>query len=109
MSNRYYSQFSDRKITAPTPPKDSRGGSNPPYPEKTFPWTKDIGDSGPKRNTIGVREVKAYAAQKLADDKGLSRHKAKKMLHEGEANDKPLTKKQRGLFGAIASGKSRRY
>lgn len=39
----------------------------------------------------------------------LSAAKAKKMLHEGKARGHKLTKKQRGLFGAIASGKSRRY
>lgn len=31
--------------------------------------------------------------------------KARTMLHEGQANGKPLTKAQRGLFGLIASGK----
>lgn len=78
MSNRYHTEFSDRKITAPTPTRDSRGGSTPPYPEKTFPWTKDLGDAGPRRNTVGFPEVKQYAAQKLADDNG----KIHKVMHE---------------------------
>lgn len=34
-----------------------------------------------------------------------TREKAKKMLHEGVANGRPLSAKQRGLFGIIASGK----
>lgn len=34
-----------------------------------------------------------------------TQEKAKKMLHEGTANGKPLSKAQRGLFGVIASGK----
>lgn len=33
-----------------------------------------------------------------------TKEKAKKMLHEGMANGKPLSKKQRGLFGILASG-----
>ncbi len=35
----------------------------------------------------------------------LSKHKAKEMLHHGEVHGEPLTEKQRGLFGLIASGK----
>lgn len=37
--------------------------------------------------------------------KKLTKIKAKKMLHEGMAKGRKLTKKQRGLFGIIASGK----
>jgi len=35
----------------------------------------------------------------------LSRSKAKTMLREGEARGHPLTEKQKGLFGLIASGR----
>ena len=35
----------------------------------------------------------------------LSKAKAKTMLREGETREHPLTEKQRGLFGLIASGK----
>lgn len=31
--------------------------------------------------------------------------KAKKILHDGKVKGKPLTKPQRGLMGAVASGK----
>ena len=78
MANKYYTEFSDRKITAPTPPRDQRGGTNPPYPERTHNWMKPEGSAGPKRNTIGVPEVKAYTVQKLADDKS----KIRKVMHE---------------------------
>lgn len=37
---------------------------------------------------------------------GLSREKAKKILKDGKVHGKPLTKKQRGLMGAKAAGKS---
>ena len=37
-----------------------------------------------------------------------TKKKAKEMLHHGEVHGKPLTKKQRGLFGVIASGKKPR-
>lgn len=37
-------------------------------------------------------------------DGGLTPYKAKKMLADGTANGKPLTDKQRGYFGLIASG-----
>ena len=40
--------------------------------------------------------------------KRLSAAKAGKMLHEGKANGRPLTKAQRGYFGAVASGKTPR-
>ena len=34
-----------------------------------------------------------------------SKAKAAEMLRHGEVNGKPLTEKQKGLFGLIASGK----
>lgn len=37
--------------------------------------------------------------------KGLGKSKARKMLKDGTAHGKPLTRKQEGLFGLIASGK----
>ena len=37
-----------------------------------------------------------------------TRTKAKEMLRHGEVHGKPLSKKQRGLFGAIAGGNSKR-
>lgn len=40
--------------------------------------------------------------------KHLTRAKAKKMLRHGKVRGKPLTKKQRGKFGAVAAGKSRK-
>ena len=36
--------------------------------------------------------------------KGLSQEKAKEILEHGEVHGKKLTKKQRGFFGARASG-----
>ncbi|ANS04532.1 hypothetical protein [uncultured Mediterranean phage] len=35
----------------------------------------------------------------------LTKKKARKILKDGTVHGKPLTKKQRGLFGATASGK----
>lgn len=93
MANKYWTEFSDRKITAPAPPKDQRGGSTPPYSEHTFPWPKDIGPSGPKRNTVGFPEVKAYPVQKLADDGGKMKRVSKKiskLMHEGEPQKKAV-------------------
>lgn len=37
-------------------------------------------------------------------DKPVSKAKARKILKDGSVRGKALTKKQRGLFGAIASG-----
>ena len=37
--------------------------------------------------------------------KGPSKRKARMMLKDDSANGQPLTSKQRGLFGIIASGK----
>ena len=36
--------------------------------------------------------------------KGLTKQKARKMLHDNSAQGYELTKKQRGLFGAVTSG-----
>lgn len=35
----------------------------------------------------------------------LNKKKAKEILHDGTVRGKPITKKQRGLMGLIASGK----
>lgn len=35
----------------------------------------------------------------------LTREKAKKILRDGTVHGRPLTKNQKGLFGAIAGGK----
>ena len=40
--------------------------------------------------------------------KSPSKAKARKILHDGSVRGKRLSKKQRGLFGAIASGKARK-
>lgn len=40
--------------------------------------------------------------------KRVTREKAKKILKDGEVKGKPLTEKQRKLFGAIAGGQKRR-
>ena len=40
----------------------------------------------------------------MAGKKKLTQHKAKKMLKEGKAQGKKLTKKQKGLFGLVAGG-----
>lgn len=39
---------------------------------------------------------------------GLTRAKARKMLHEGVAHGKPITEQQRKYFGAVASGYARK-
>ena len=44
----------------------------------------------------------------MAGKKGLSAKKARQMLHDDAAQGHPLTTKQRGYFGAVASGSSRR-
>ena len=38
----------------------------------------------------------------------LSKRKAREMLHHGEVHGESLTKKQRGYFGAVASGTARK-
>lgn len=45
----------------------------------------------------------------LMKKKGPSKEKAKKMLEHGEVKGKPLTQPQRGLMGALARGKSKKY
>ena len=41
--------------------------------------------------------------------KGLTRNKAAEILHHGSVRGHPITPKQRGLFGSIKSGKSRKF
>ena len=43
----------------------------------------------------------------MKHSKHLTVKKAKKMLKEGYAKGKKLTKKQKGLFGMIAAGKKK--
>jgi len=38
----------------------------------------------------------------------LTKKKARKILHDKKVKGKRLTKKQRGFFGAVASGKRRK-
>lgn len=45
------------------------------------------------------------AARKRAK---VSKAKAREILHHGSVHGRKLTKKQRGMFGAIASGKRRK-
>ena len=40
--------------------------------------------------------------------KKMTRRKARKILHDGTVHGRPLTEKQRGYFGAVASGKARK-
>jgi len=40
--------------------------------------------------------------------KGLTKEKARKILHDKEIKGKKITKKQRGYFGAVASGKAKK-
>jgi len=49
-----------------------------------------------------------HGTRASSDDVDLTRAKAKKMLKHGEVRGKRLTKKQKGLFGVIASGKKPR-
>ena len=46
---------------------------------------------------------------KKGKKKGISKSKAREMLHDGTVHGKPLTEAQRGLFGIIASGKKPRF
>lgn len=43
--------------------------------------------------------------KEMAKNKTVSPAKAKEILRDGTAHGKKLTKKQKGLFGVIASGK----
>lgn len=113
MPNRYYSNFNG-KLSAPTPTKDQRRAGSPPYPEKTFAWTKDLGPTGPKRNTVGFPEVKQYAAQKLADDSGkmkkvMGEYKEGK-LHSGSKQGPKVKSRSQAIAIAMhESGKSKKY
>jgi len=51
---------------------------------------------------------KAHKKTVGSKKKGLSRAKARKMLHEGKAQGHALTKRQRGYFGAVASGANKK-
>ena len=63
---------------------------------------------GPKRNTLGWPEPHVYVSQMLADDKALTKRKAKQMLLDNSAQGHPLTEKQKEYFGAVAGGNSRK-
>lgn len=58
---------------------------------KTKNWPKAPGPKGPRFNKVGFKEVKAYAAQDLADDRGMRvSKKISKLRHEGEPEKKAV-------------------
>ena len=92
------------------PPK-AKGGTatavGGPRPDSTASWPGNPG----KENTApgakhGLPLVKTFVAGSyMPGNPGPSKHKAKEMLKHGEVGGKKLSKKQKGLFGVIASGK----
>lgn len=48
--------------------------------------------------------VEEVSGKKVMGKGGLTPAKARQILHDGEANGKPITEKQRRYFGAVASG-----
>lgn len=58
---------------------------------------------------MGAKHYKMTVGNLPTDMGGpLSRAKAKEILHDGTVHGKPLTKRQRGYMGAVASGKARK-
>lgn len=96
---------SQHNVSGPTP---AVGG---PRPDRTASWPGNPG----KENTApgakhGLPLVKTFIAGSYMPGnphggRGPSKHKAKEMLKHGEVGGKKLSKKQKGLFGVIASGK----
>lgn len=111
MASRYFTENSQRKLSTASRPETS-GTEIPATKESTPSWPSPSGFSGPvgpRFNVLGFPEVKTHAAKRMADDGGkmsmpMTARKAKKMLKEGMAHGMPLTDKQKGLFGMIASG-----
>jgi hypothetical protein len=58
-----------------------------------------VGGPSPK-----MPKIPAPAAPKMAGGKPMTSTKAKAILSDGETRGTPLTKPQKGLFGAIAGG-----
>ncbi len=52
-----------------------------------------------------VETAKLRIAEQMEKGGSVSPEKAREMLHHGEVRGEPLTERQRGLFGLIASGK----
>ena len=91
MPNRYHTPFSKQRIHGSTPPKDPKGTGPAPYKEKSFSWPGAPGPKGPRLNKVGLKEVKAYAVQDLADDASLRvSKKISKLRHEGEPPEKSV-------------------
>lgn len=76
----------------------------------TASWPGAAGPKGPGWGSAmnGFKELSQGAKQDMANDKGLSMAKAKKMLKDNSAQGHPLTDKQKRLFGAIAGGNARK-
>ena len=76
MAARRYSQFEQNRPKKPDGERPSPGNSGtkaPALTETTAKWPGAPGPKGPSRNTVGFPEVKVYAAQDLADDKGMKK------------------------------------
>ena len=60
--------------------------------------------SGYKEGSSMHKVMEAAAGMRVAASGTVTREKAREILHDGTVHGKPLTKKQRGFFGARASG-----
>jgi len=57
-----------------------------------------------KKKTVAKKNSQTKS-KPMAKKKPVSKKKAKKILSDGTVKGKPLSEKQQGLFGVIASGK----
>ena len=104
MPNKFYADFAGGKMQSP----GSTRSPDPPMKMGGHNWPKAPGPKGMNLNPLGWPEVKKYASQDLGADKYLSKGKAKEMMKDGKVHGKALTKKQKGFFGAVAGGASRK-
>lgn len=69
---------------------------------------RSAGDTAQTRKIISHRKRADFSrVEGGSSSSGPSRSKAREMLRDGTVHGRPLSKRQRGLFGAIASARRR--
>jgi len=84
--------MADRSAPANRPAPGVKGTKGAPFPQKTKNWPGAPGPKGPRLNKVGFKEVKAYAAQDLGDDKGMMKDAVGKKI--GILMDEHMPQKQ---------------
>src|SRR3972149_1118698 len=81
-----------------------RRGEKPSMVTAIAAIKRQLKRSGYNKGSSLHKMMEAAAGMEVAAQGTVTQEKARKILRDGTIRGKPLTKQQRGLFGAVASG-----